>query len=394
MPATFISNAGFPHNDPVDPSLVAMPPSQTFDPLAGNQKYEKVKNLGSGGYGLVVLGRNKVTKENVAIKFIERGEMAHCMSAPKTKVGTLAYMAPEVIETTTGYDGAAADIWSCGVMLYVMLFQHYPFESAEQAEDQRKNSIMENILAIAWSFPLGFNISEGCRDLLLRMLAKKDKRIKMEDLLQHPWFLNNIPPGALTMNEAAMGKEDYSKVQNEDEIKQLLKDAQNSEPNKYNFSSAATESGARRDSTATGVDANTVAATGVDANAVAATGVDANAVAATGVEANAVAATGVDANAVAATGVDANAVAATGVDANAVAATGVDANAVAATGVDANAVAATGVDANAVAATGVDAYAVAATGVDANAVAATGVDANAVAATGVDANAVAALTAS
>ena len=57
---------------------------------------------------------------------------AQFMSAPKSKVGTPAYMAPEVIRTTISYDGQLADIWSCGVMLYVMLYGQYPFESANQ----------------------------------------------------------------------------------------------------------------------------------------------------------------------------------------------------------------------------------------------------------------------
>ncbi|GAX76464.1 hypothetical protein CEUSTIGMA_g3909.t1 [Chlamydomonas eustigma] len=45
------------------------------DPLAGHEKYEKVKMLGQGSFGFVVLARNKLTGKSAAIKLLQRMSM-------------------------------------------------------------------------------------------------------------------------------------------------------------------------------------------------------------------------------------------------------------------------------------------------------------------------------
>nr|QOL71358.1 CBL-interacting protein kinase 5 [Cynodon dactylon x Cynodon transvaalensis] len=103
-----------------------------------------------------------------------------------TTCGTPAYVAPEVINKK-GYDGAKADIWSCGVILFVLLAGFLPFHDANLMEMYRKISRGDV------KYPQWF--SSDIRRLLSRLLDPNPKtRITIEKLADHPWFKKGYKP--------------------------------------------------------------------------------------------------------------------------------------------------------------------------------------------------------
>ncbi|KAK9829253.1 hypothetical protein WJX72_004786 [[Myrmecia] bisecta] len=143
------------------------------------------------------------------IKICDFGYSKHdkLQSAPGSRVGTPAYLAPEVILATQGttYDGKVADVWSCGVMLFIMLAAGYPFgrPEDERLKAPRKMHVMlQRILNVEYTFPAHANLSPECQDLLERILvADPERRITMQEIQAHPFYLRDLPAGVAEMNE-------------------------------------------------------------------------------------------------------------------------------------------------------------------------------------------------
>ncbi|CAL9126827.1 unnamed protein product [Musa acuminata var. zebrina] len=103
-----------------------------------------------------------------------------------TLCGTPAYVAPEIINKK-GYDGAKADIWSCGVILYVLLAGYLPFHDSNLIEMYRKITKGE------FRFPHRF--PSDVRKLLTRLLdPNPNTRITIEMLVENPWFRKGFKP--------------------------------------------------------------------------------------------------------------------------------------------------------------------------------------------------------
>lgn len=110
-----------------------------------------------------------------------------------TTCGTPNYVAPEVLGHK-GYDGAVADVWSCGVIFYVLMAGFLPFDEADLATLYRKINHAE------FSCPSWF--SPGSKSLIFRILEPDpQKRVTISGIRRDQWFKRNYTPVRLIEDE-------------------------------------------------------------------------------------------------------------------------------------------------------------------------------------------------
>lgn len=134
-------------------------------------------------------------------------------------------MAPEVVKTRDGaYNAMMSDIWSCGVVLYVMLVGQYPFSRSEDtqlSEDQRQKHVLNRIMSLSYHLPS--DLSSDCRDLIKKILKDDpNKRIGITQIMQHPWYKVGLPPNALTMNDVYLKAFDEAGLQSVKDIREIV----------------------------------------------------------------------------------------------------------------------------------------------------------------------------
>lgn len=101
----------------------------------------------------------------------------------QTCCGSLAYAAPELIQGKS-YLGSEADVWSMGILLYVLMCGFLPFD------DDNVMALYKKIMRGKYDVPKWLSPSSV---LLLQQMLQVDpkKRISMKNLLNHPWIMHD-----------------------------------------------------------------------------------------------------------------------------------------------------------------------------------------------------------
>ncbi|GAA0171559.1 non-receptor serine/threonine protein kinase [Lithospermum erythrorhizon] len=110
-----------------------------------------------------------------------------------TACGTPAYTAPEVVYRK-GYDGAKADAWSCGVILFAFLAGTLPFD------DSDLSSMYRAMNRRVFDFPEW--ISKPARKIIYRLLdPNPNTRLSIHELMNFSWFKKSAQGGKIKNQE-------------------------------------------------------------------------------------------------------------------------------------------------------------------------------------------------
>ncbi len=124
----------------------------------------------------------KDQKDDAAIKIADFGFARKEKDGLKTACGTPGYVAPEIINNEP-YD-RAVDMWSLGVIIYILLCGYPPFYNQNQTQ------LFQQIRKGQFEFdsPYWDPVSESAKDLIRGLLTvDKKKRLTIDQLLAHPW---------------------------------------------------------------------------------------------------------------------------------------------------------------------------------------------------------------
>ncbi|GMH37923.1 hypothetical protein BSKO_05807 [Bryopsis sp. KO-2023] len=228
---------------------------QYLGPYSDKRRYLVVDKIGCGSYGTVMSAKNKkgslvaikrlgpvnrmrprgiffrdIKLENIVMDEGNRLMLCDLGCSKCTRfdtvcnslVGTPRYIAPELLQycmfnpigimDVPKYDGKALDLYAAGVCLYVMIYGEYPERvvPGNYYSDFNSPGPSDPFQNLSKNFPLCSKrgpVSDDCCNLIAGLLhPDPKKRLTMEGILSHPWFMKNLPEGFHAFNKRVAKK--------------------------------------------------------------------------------------------------------------------------------------------------------------------------------------------
>jgi len=138
--------------------------------------------------------QNLLLDEHFQLKVADFGlsfiTQVHGDNMLRARCGTRGYQAPELLKGEKYTK--SCDIFSCGVVLFILLTGHPPFEHARKT-DKFYRPLCESNTEEFWRMHRKANIDDYCKDLITGMLAYKAKnRLSVDQCFQHKWVFGQI----------------------------------------------------------------------------------------------------------------------------------------------------------------------------------------------------------
>lgn len=139
--------------------------------------------------------QNILLNSNFNLKLIDFGFSKNIKDGLISEItGTRFYNAPEMFSCATiGYDGVGADIFSLGIVLFILVMGFYPFDKPNITDNRYKLIVKKDFNGF-WKkceqkMPNNNGISDEFKDLFEKMVCYIPKeRISINDIKGHPWL--------------------------------------------------------------------------------------------------------------------------------------------------------------------------------------------------------------
>jgi len=143
-----------------------------------------------------------VDTASMTLKVADFGYAAHGNTdSLKSYRGTFTYMAPEIKEGGKLYDGKKADLFSAGVVLFILVRGIFPFKEARK-EEYFYSLLCQGKFSEYWSKVESEYLSSDFKNLIERMLAYDPKqRPSLEEIRAHPWMTCESQPAPALLKQ-------------------------------------------------------------------------------------------------------------------------------------------------------------------------------------------------